>query len=79
MVAWLGVHVSGGVRVRVRLPGGETRVLEVERGSRIADIVRRLGLIVEEVVVALDGEIVPEDERVYRESRIDVYSVVSGG
>ena len=71
--------MAGSVRVAVRLPGGETRVVEVERGARIADIVRGLGLVLEEVVVALDGEIVPEDERVFRDARIDVYSVVSGG
>ncbi len=71
--------MADSVRVAVRLPGGETRVVEVERGARIADIVRGLGLVLEEVVVALDGEIVPEDERVFRDARIDVYSVVSGG
>lgn len=71
--------MAGSVRVAVRLPGGEKRVVEVERGARIADIVRGLGLVLEEVVVALDGEIVPEDERVFRDARIDVYSVVSGG
>lgn len=68
-----------GVRVTVRLPRGEVRVLEVKRGVRVADVLRRLGLVVEEVVVAVDGEIVPEDERIFEDVRVDVYSVVSGG
>jgi len=69
----------GKVRVTVNLPRGGVRVVEAERGVRVAEILRGLGLVLEEVVAAVDGEIVPEDERIYRDSRIDVYSVVSGG
>ena len=67
------------VRVVVELFGREKRVLEVEKGRRILDILRELNLISEEVVVAVDGRIVPEDERIYGDCRIKVFSVVSGG
>lgn len=67
------------VRVVVDVFGREVREVEVDKGTRILDLLRGLGLISEEVVVALDGEIVPEDERIYSDCRLKIFSVVSGG
>lgn len=67
------------VKVVVDIFGREVKEVEVEKGSKILDLLRELGLIAEEVVVALDGEIVPEDERIYSDCRLKIFSVVSGG
>lgn len=67
------------VKVVVDVFGREVKEIEVEKGSKILDLLRELGLIAEEVVVALDGEIVPEDERIYSDCRLKIISVVSGG
>ena len=67
------------VRVRVRvLPGGRAEELELNKGSRVADMVARLGLTLSGVVVLRDGSPVPEDEAV-EEGEYTVLLAASGG
>ncbi len=71
--------MTGSVKVRVRvLPGGRVEELELARGSRVADIVARLGLAVSGVVVLREGSPVPEDE-VVEEGEYTVLLAASGG
>lgn len=66
------------VALRVRLlPGGE-RPLEVEPGTTYGQVLARLGLSPETVVVLREGLPVPDDEPVAA-GEIHVVRVVSGG
>lgn len=66
------------IRIRVRF---RDRVHEgsYRRGITIKELLTKLGLNPEEVVVALNGEIVPEDSRLTESCEIEVLPVVSGG
>ncbi len=67
------------VRVRVRvIPGGRLEDLELEPGSKVADMVERLGLALSGVVVLRDGSPLPEDE-VVEEGEYTVLLAASGG
>ena len=52
--------------------------LEVVRGERILDILRKLNLNVEEVVVLVGEEPVPEDTKVTSEIKLKIIPVVPG-
>lgn len=69
--------LNAGMRVVVRVAGGETRELEVT-DETYADLVERVGLSVQEAAVLVDGRPVPEDQRVTAEE-VDVIRLVSGG
>lgn len=71
--------MAAPVRVRVKvLPGGKVEELEIGKGSRVADMVRRLGLTVSGVVVLREGSPVPEDEAV-EEGEYTILLAASGG
>jgi sulfur carrier protein len=74
-------YMSDGelVSVLVDIFGREVREVKVPADTRIADLVKMLGLRVSEVVVSVDGEVTTEEELVRPGSRIKLHSVVSGG
>lgn len=53
--------------------------LKVEEGTKIVEILTKLGLNPIEVVVALNNVIVPEEERIRSDSILEILPVVSGG
>ncbi|OYT30971.1 MAG: thiamine biosynthesis protein ThiS [Thermofilum sp. ex4484_79] len=67
------------VDVVVDIFGREKRKLSVRKGIRIVSLLEMLNIIPEEVVVVVDGEITPEDERITRDCVIELLPVVSGG
>jgi len=68
-----------GFRVLVDKFGRESIEACVEEGSTVRDLLGQLGLRASEVVVAVDGEVVAEDEPLKPGSRVKIHSVVSGG
>lgn len=76
----LGRGVAGsGMKVKVNIFGREVRELEVRRGTRIEDLLEALGLNPEEVLVLLNGKLVPEDKLLPENAELEIVSVVSGG
>ena len=68
------------MRVKVVLiPGNSEKTLELPDGSRIIDLLGKLGLNREMHVVKLNGEIVVEEERLKDGDVVEVIRVVSGG
>ncbi len=67
--------------VTVRLvPEGEERSVEVgEKGVRVRDLVKMLGLNPESVVVLRDGAPLVDTDIVKPGERVDVVRVLSGG
>ena len=67
------------VKVNIIIFNRERREIEVKKGTRIIDILRRLNVNPVEVVTILNGEVVPEEEIVIKDSELEILSVVSGG
>ncbi len=65
--------------VRVRILGRGERLLEHRPGMTVADVLRELGLLSTEYVVARNGRVVAEDEPVEDGDELLLYPVVSGG
>ena len=68
------------MRVKVVLvPEGSERSLELPKGARILDVLKKLGLNREMHVVKLNGEVVVEEEALRDGDVLEVIRVVSGG
>ncbi len=65
--------------VRVRILGDGERVVEYRPGMRVFDVLKELGLLAGEYVVAKGGRVVAEDEEVGDGEELLLYPVVSGG
>ncbi|KSW12633.1 thiamine biosynthesis protein ThiS [Pyrodictium occultum] len=65
--------------VRVRILGQGERLVEHRRGMTVGDVLRELGLLSNEYVVARRGRVVTEDEHVEDGDELILYPVVSGG
>ena len=66
--------------VRARIIGSkEVRAVEHRPGMRVVDVLRELGLLSNEYVVARNGRVVAEDEPVDDGDELVLYPVVSGG
>jgi len=59
--------------------GREVRELSLAEGATVVDLLNLIGFKASEVVVAVDGEVVAEDEPLRDGSRVKLHSVVSGG
>ncbi len=68
-----------GFKVHVDMFGREVFEACVGEGYTVRDLLTQLGLRASEVVVAVDGEVVTEDEPLKPGSRVKIHSVVSGG
>lgn len=75
----LSVNSGGRIRVVVDIFGREVRELSLAEGATVVDLLNLIGFKVSEVVVAVDGEVVAEDEPLRDGSRVKLHSVVSGG
>jgi sulfur carrier protein len=66
------------VRIKILAGGVLEKTIEVEEGSAYSDILSKLGINPETVVVMVDGRPVPIDD-IVDSSRIDILKIVSGG
>ena len=66
----------GKIKIKIEK---EEREVEVGRGKKIAEIMKDLGLILDEYVAILNGEVVTELEEVKPGDRLEFIRVWSGG
>lgn len=62
----------------INLPDGSRIELSVENG-RIEDILKELGIVSEEVIVAKNGRIVAEEETAGGSDELKIVRIVHGG
>lgn len=67
------------MRIKLRLIGREEREIKVRKGIRIIDLLRRLKINPETVVVRKNKEVCIEEERIEEGDYIEIISVISGG
>ncbi|BES82432.1 MoaD/ThiS family protein [Pyrodictium abyssi] len=66
--------------IRVKVIGSPSeKLVEHREGMTVGDVLRELGLLSSEYVVARNGRVVAEDEPVEDGDEIVLYPVVSGG
>jgi len=63
----------------VLIPENSEREREIPEGSKVLDVLKKLGLSRETHVVKLNGEIVVEEESVREGDVLEIIRVVSGG
>ncbi len=63
----------------VLIPENSEKELEIPEGSKVLDVLKKLGLNRETHVVKLNGEIVVEEESVREGDVLEIIRVVSGG
>ncbi len=73
------VEEAGGIRVKVREFGGGIREVSLRRGVSVGELVKSLGYIIEEYVVAVGETVVTEDYLLNDGDEVVLYPVVSGG
>lgn len=66
------------MRVRVRILGGEEREMEME-SCRVQDLLERMHLNRETVVVKVNERICPEGEQLSEGDRVLIIPIVTGG
>jgi len=66
------------VRMKILAGGVLEKTIEVEEGSTYSDILAKLGINPETVVMMVEGRPVPIDD-VVDSGRIDILRIVSGG
>jgi len=59
--------------------GRKTEKLNIPKGTTIYEILKKLEINREVVIVARNGEIVPESEELRDEDKIQIITVISGG
>lgn len=64
--------------MQIAMPDGSRKEID-EDGSRIEDILKKLGINPEEVIVAKNGKIVPEEETVGGHDELKIVRFVHGG
>jgi thiamine biosynthesis protein ThiS len=70
----------GEISVKVRTVGRKgARMVRVPQGTRVADLLERLGQSREAVVVRLNGRIVAEEEVLSHGDSVEIQQVVTGG
>jgi thiamine biosynthesis protein ThiS len=57
----------------------KTKEMKVKNGSKIADVLKELGINRETVLVRRNGKIVPEEEKIKDRDKIEVIRITSGG
>ncbi|MEZ0345716.1 MAG: MoaD/ThiS family protein [Infirmifilum sp.] len=72
-------YCKDGFKVLVEKFGRETFEICMNNGATVRDLLRKLGLAESEVVVAVNGEVVAEDEGLVPHVKVTIHSVVSGG
>ncbi|MCS7138682.1 MAG: MoaD/ThiS family protein [Crenarchaeota archaeon] len=76
------INVAGVNSMRIKAfiqRVGETKLVDLDEGSRVEDLLKVLGISVSEVVPVKNGVIVTEREILRDGDEIKLLSVVSGG
>jgi len=62
------------MRVRVRIYGGETIILEFEKDKALVkEVIEKLGLLPTATIVTRKGRVLLEEELVYNDDELTVY------
>jgi sulfur carrier protein len=56
-----------------------SRTVDVKGPTKVKDLLRELGLVVEAHLVIRGDELVTEDEMLYDKDRVEIRPVISGG
>lgn len=68
------------IAVRTRIIGeGRTRVVRLRYGSTALDLLKKIGLNRETVIVRINGRISPEEERLKGGDSVEILKIVTGG
>jgi sulfur carrier protein ThiS len=67
------------VKIRVEVKGKEEKELEIREGARVLEVLEKLGINRETVVVFVDGRIAPEEGELRENSRVAILPIVTGG
>ncbi len=66
------------IRIKVKI-GRDIREIELEEGSKIIDLLKKLGFSREEVLVLKNKEVVIEEEKIKDGDFIEIIRAISGG
>jgi sulfur carrier protein ThiS len=58
---------------------GKNNMVSVKSGANIGDVLEKIGINRETVIVRLGGEIVPETEKLKDKEGIEILRIISGG
>lgn len=64
--------------MKIKLPSGKIEETSIESIS-VEELLRRLGISQSEVLVVMNGEVIPEDRVLCNEANIRIIHVVFGG
>lgn len=67
------------MKIEVEILGRWTKIIEVDKGSRLGDIADKIGIRKNEYIPVIDGRVVTWDYRIDEASKIRLVPVVSGG
>jgi sulfur carrier protein ThiS len=67
------------LKVWVEIKGKEERELEIQESARVLELLEKLGINRETVVVFVDGRIAPEEGELRENSRVTILPIVTGG
>ncbi|MCS7128454.1 MAG: MoaD/ThiS family protein [Sulfolobales archaeon] len=70
---------TSGIKVKVREFGSGVKEVSLKNRVSVGELVKSLGYIIEEYVVAVSGTIVTEDYLINDGDEVVLYPVVSGG
>ena len=73
-----GEKAPRGDEMQIAMPDGSRKDID-ESGSKIVDILKKLGINPEEVIVAKNGRIVPEEETAGGHDVLKIVRFVHGG
>jgi len=66
------------VRVRI-MDEGKTRTVRLKQGATALDLLQKLGIGRETVIVRVNGRVSPEEEMLKAGDRVEVLKIVTGG
>ncbi len=65
--------------IKVKVLGGREYVIDASNTLKVKDVLKKLGLKIEEYVVTKSGEVITEEDIVEDGDELILYPVVSGG
>ncbi len=65
--------------IKVKVLGGREYVINASNTLKVKDVLKKLGLKIEEYIVTKSGEVITEEDIVEDGDELILYPVVSGG
>ncbi|MEA2003553.1 MAG: MoaD/ThiS family protein [archaeon] len=59
--------------------GNKDKNIEIDSNQRISDIMKKMDINAETVIVKVNGAIEPEDITLKKEDKIEIIKIISGG